>query len=299
MPKVSTPLASTANDLQPACPRQHHDRRLLLRVGGLMGGVFAVAGSLPVWANAERLVIGGSGSAVGGMRLVARAYAALPNARLAIEVLPAIGSRGSLRALADRRIDVALTNFLPPPELPDGTKVLAVEYARSPFFFAVKRGLVSRPLTSAEVAALFSPGARFPGGARARPVLRPGDDVDNELIGRLAPEIAQAMRDAAVRLGMLTAGTDSDAADLIEQTPGAFGATTLAQIVSEQRALEPLLIGNERPSVEALRNGSYGHFKRLVAVTRVPAAAPVQQLLDFLRSANGQAALASGGQLPV
>ena len=39
---------------------------------------------------------------------------------------------------------------------------------------------------------------------------------------------------------MFTAITDQDAADQIERTPGSFGATSYATVVSEKRNIKPL-----------------------------------------------------------
>jgi phosphate transport system substrate-binding protein len=269
-------------------------RRTVL--GGLVTG--GLAASLRVRAEGHRITVGGSGSMVGGMRFVADAFGALHGALPGVVVLPALGSRGGLRALAERRIDVALSNFEPKPEHVNQLPVRWVEYARSPFVLAVHSGSNPGPLTATQVAALFSPGAQLRDGLRARPVLRPGDDVDNELIASMSPLIGEALRSAGSQKGMLTAGTDSDAADLIERTPGAFGAVTLAQIVSEKRPLEPLIIDGRQPSLATLRSGAYPYHKRFVAVTLEGAPPVVSRLLEFLRSREGQQALTASGQLP-
>jgi phosphate transport system substrate-binding protein len=281
------PISSTRSELSVG-------RRTVL-VGLLTGGV---AASHPLRAEGHRVTVGGSGSMVGGMRFVAEAFGAVQGALPAVMVLPALGSRGGLRALAERKIEVALSNFEPKPEHVNQLPVRWVEYARSPFVLAVRSGSNPGPLTSAQVAALFRPGTQLRDGLRARPVLRPGDDVDNELIASMSPLIGEALRSAGSQRGMLTAGTDSDAADLIERTPGAFGAVTLAQIVSEKRPLEPLVIDGRQPSLAALRSGAYPYHKRFVAVTLEGAPAGALRLLEFLRSREGQQALTASGQLP-
>jgi phosphate transport system substrate-binding protein len=267
-----------------------------MALGGLLTG--GLAACLHVRAEDHRVRVGGSGSMVGGMRIVAEAFMAVHGALPAMVVLPALGSRGGLRALAERKIDVALSNSEPRPEQVNQLRVRWVEYARSPFVLAVRSGSNPGPLTAAEMAALFRPGAQLRDGLRARPVLRPGDDVDNELIASMSPLIGEALRSAGSQRGMLTAGTDSDAADLIERTPGAFGAVTLAQIVSEKRPLEPLVIDGRQPSLAALRGGSYPYHKRFVAVALEGAPTVVSRLFEFLRSREGQQALMASGQLP-
>lgn len=253
---------------------------------------------LSAQAAGHKLLVTGTGSAVGGMRAVSLAYLRQVGPETVIDVLPAIGSRGSMRAMADGKIDMALTNFEPQPQHVNGIAVQTVEYARTPFVLAVKQGMGLGPLTAAQVAQWYEPAARLPNGQRARPVLRPGDDVDNLLLAQISPLIGKALQAAGNRPGMLKAGTDSDAADLIEQVPGAFGATTLAQIVSENRNLEPLAIDGRLPSLEGLRDGSYLIYKRLIAVVRQDAPPQTRKLLEFLRTPQGHAALLESGQLP-
>jgi phosphate transport system substrate-binding protein len=254
--------------------------------------------SFPARGKHLRIVASGTGSAVGCMRLVADQIARAA-AHLVVEVMPAVGSRGALRALADGRLDVALSNFAPLPQHVNQVPVVAFEYARTPFVIAVRRGTGLATLDSAELPGLFVPGARFPSGARARPVLRPSDDVDNELLGRFSPGVAEALARASRQPGMLTAGTDSDAADLIEKTEGAFGATTLGQIISERRPLDALVIDGKEPSVDNLRTGQYPHYKRLFAVVRSPVTEPVALFQTFLLGPAGRGTLINCGQLPV
>jgi phosphate transport system substrate-binding protein len=273
-------------------------RRRGLVAGSVLLGWLAMAGP-SARAEEHQVVIGGSGSMVGGMRVLSQAFAARHGAPPAIRVLPAMGSRGGMRALTEKRVDMALSNFQPGARLGDGLRVISVEYARSPFVLAVRAGSSPGPLTSEQVAALYQPGASLTAGLRARPVLRPGDDVDNELIAAMGPAIARALQEAAGRPGMLTAATDSDAADMIEQTPGAFGAVTLAQILTEERKLEPLQIDGRTASIEAIRSGAYGHYKRFFAVVREPATSSVARFLNFLGTPEGRNALAKSGQLPL
>ncbi len=266
--------------------------------------VSALAVARPDWlcswavASQHTLVITGTGSAVGGMRHAAALFARTLGASVQVEVRAAIGSRGALKALADRRIDVALSNFEPLPHHVNHHAVVALEYAHTPFVVAMRSGSGIGPVSSDEVARWYEPDARLPNGRRARPVLRPGDDVDNDLLAQLSPAIGRALAAAALRPGMLKAGTDSDAADLIEQTPGAFGATTLAQIVSERRRLEALVVDGHVAAAVPLRGTRYPVHKRLIAVVREDASAPTRQLLEYLRSPPGQAVLRENGQTP-
>jgi phosphate transport system substrate-binding protein len=97
---------------------------------------------------------------------------------------------------------------------------------------------------------------------------------------------------------MLRAATDTEAADFVEQVPGAFAATTLAQIASERRNLVALRIDGRAPSVEALAAGRYPFYKSLFIIHRVDAHVDVGQFVDFVLSETGQGILAAHGHLP-
>jgi phosphate transport system substrate-binding protein len=226
---------------------------------------------------------------------VASAFAAAQPLAIPIAVLPAIGSRGALRGVREGRLNVALTNLAPEGSAADGLRI--VEYAQTPFVMAVRNDLPVQQLSSAELARLYGDDGRFPDGTRARPVMRPGDDVDNQLIASHSPAVASALRAALERPGMLSAATDSDTADLIEATPGAFGGSTLAQMLSERRRMRALEVDGQPPTVEGLRNGRYRLFKRLYAITRAAPGAEVEAFIRFLLSAPGRAVLGAHGHL--
>ncbi len=263
----------------------------------ISGALWAAGGAAS--ARQPALRVSGTGSAVGAMALVAAAYnRAFPDRR-PLQVLAALGSRGGMRAVAARQLDIALANSGPEQPGAAGPALLrSIEYARTPFVIAVRAGRRPLELSGEQLAALFTPGGRFQDGERARPVMRPGDDVDNQLIGAIAPPVAAALRAALERPGNLNAATDTDAADLIQTTPGAFGGCTLAQIISERRPLEALVIDGRLPTVRALGTGQYPTFKSLFAVWRAEPAPELEAFVDFLRGPAAQALLTELGHLP-
>lgn len=272
-------------------------RAVLGTWGALCGAMFALW--LPNVAEAsDALRVGGTGSGVGGMRLVAEALARQPGAP-AVEVLPAFGSAGGIAALIEGRLDIAVTNRLPNAAESARAGFKAQEYARTPFVMAVHRNLGLQALTGAQFAALYAEGAAvYPNGQRARPVLRLPEEIDSRLVAALVPAAGPPHEAAQARKGMLRAATDAEAAELVEKVPGTFAASTLAQIESERRPLVALTIDGRVPTTAALASGQYPHFKPLYLIVRANANVRTQRFVDFLLSDAGQTVLAAHGHLP-
>ncbi len=255
---------------------------------------------LTTGAVAQSVVrVTGTGSGTGGMRLLTQAFMQA-NPALKVEVLPALGSSGGISALMAGQIELAVSNRPPKPAEIDKLAMLSVEYARTPFVVAVHKDLGVGALTSAQLAALFAEGAAtFPNGKRARPVLRLSDAGDAALLKSFGPAVAAAVDAASQRRGMLNADTDSDAADLVESTSGAFTGSTLALIQSEKRPLVGLVIDGKAPTVAALLDGSYPYFKPLYMIVSPQAGAETKRFAAYLQSAPGRALLRAHGHAPL
>jgi phosphate transport system substrate-binding protein len=250
-------------------------------------------------ASAQAVVrISGTGSGVGGMHLLAKAFmAANPDTK--IEVQPAIGSGGGISALLAGQLEVAVSNRKPKDTELSKQALVSVEYAHTPFVVAVSRDLGINALSATQLAGLYGEGAvSFPNGKRARPVLRLSDTTDTELLKSFAPEVASAVDAAAQRRGMLNANTDSDAADLLERTAGAFGVSTLALIESEKRSLVAVTIDNKVPTVDNLASGAYPYFKALHLIVSPDAGANTKRFAAFVQSSAGKALLRAHGHAP-
>ena len=243
----------------------------------------------------ETVRIGGTGSGTGGMQLLAVAYMkASPGAR--IEVVKAMGSAGGINALIDGRLELAVSNRAPNAAEAARAALTTVEYARTPFIVAVHRDLGITALTSTQLAALYAEGpATFPNGKRARPVLRLSDATDTQLLQSFSPEVARAVDAVMTRRGMLNANTDTEAADLVEKTAGAFAVSTLALVESEKRALVGLSIDGKVPSVANLASGSYPYHKPLFLIAGAAATPATQAFVAYVRSAAGRELLGAAG----
>ena len=133
-------------------------------------------------------------------------------------------------------------------------------------------------------------------GKRIRLVLRPPEDSDIPVLKSMSPAMSAAVDIALRRKGMIMATTDHDAADAIENVPGAFGGTTLSLVLSEKRALRIISLGGIMPSVRTMARRSYPYSKTFFMVTKNNPSAAVRRFIDFVRSPAGAAILAKNGQ---
>ena len=245
-------------------------------------------------ATAAVVRIGGTGSGLGTMQHLVDAFRqAHPQANFVI--VPSLGSGGGIQALRAGAIDVAVISR-PLKEKERGPDITAVEYARTPLVFAMGVPAIAGSLTVPELVSIYG-GERktWPNGRLLRLVLRPESESDTDIIKSVSPEMSQAVTGALARPGMIMALTDKASADRLETIPGAFGATTLAQIVSENRALKPLAIDGVAPSLTMLADAKYRYFKTLFTVTGPKTSRDAHEFTAFVRSAAGREILQNNG----
>lgn len=242
------------------------------------------------------LRIGGTGCALGGMRLLADAFTkAHPDIQIA--VLPSLGSSGGIRAILADKIDVSVSAELPKDPAQAG-RLVAGEYARTPFVFATHRGTSASDVTLEQVAQVYAGTIRaWPDGTRLRLIMRPAVEADTKFLRTLSAEMDKAVEAATMQQDLHVSTTDQDNASALENIRGSLGLITLAQILSEKRHLKPLAIDGLRGTLEALQEGKYPYAKHLFLITKPQPAPAVESFLEFVRSPEGQRILAASGHL--
>lgn len=251
---------------------------------------------LPLTGVAGEVRVGGTGNALGTMRLLGAAFTALhPETRIVI--LDSIGTSGAIKALPKGAIDIGLSSrTLTDEEMRSGLST--VEYARSPTVFAVNASTPVASITLRQVAEIYSGKlTSWPDGSKIRPVMRQqGDDNTRQLRG-LSAEIEQALAVAETREGLTYATNDQDAADKLERTQGGLGVTTIALIRSENRSLHPLAIGGVEPSPENMLAGRYPMIKVFYFVLPRESTSAVREFLAFVKSSPGRRILEQNGHV--
>ena len=266
----------------------------LRRLGpsGLVGLLALLAGSAA--AQVQELKVGGTGAALGTMRRLAQAYTATrPDMR--ITVLPSMGSGGGIKAVLAGAIQIALSSrALSDAEVRAGA--VETEYGRTPLVFATAAASTVAGITSRQLVDWYAGSSeQWPDGSKLRLVLRPVGDSDTEAIKAMSPAMHDAATMAEQRKGMNFALTDQDAATALEKVTGALGLSTLAQIVSEKRALKALVLDGVAPGIEALARERYPLHKRLALVSGPKSPPAAQDFIAFVRSPEGRELLRQTG----
>lgn len=245
-------------------------------------------------AAAEQVKIGGTGSALGSMRLLADEFSA-KHPDVIFSFVPNLGSGGGIAAMAAGAIDLAVTSR-PMKENERRPGITEVEYARTPFVFAVSVKSKITSITRSDLAAIYAGTMpKWPDGTPTRVILRPASDIDTDMMKSLSPEIARAVSDAEKRPGVQISINDQDAAEDLERIPGAIGPSSLALIKSEKRALKALQLDGKEASAQNGASGAYPYYKRLFLVRGSKSPPAVERFCAFVLSPAGRKILADNG----
>jgi phosphate transport system substrate-binding protein len=267
-------------------------RRIIAGWAVAVLAVLLVSG--PRSAVAESIRISGTGGAIATMRILGEAFRNA-NPGIRVDILPGMGSSGSVKAVLAGRLDIGLSGrALSDEERAQG--VMETRYAKTPFVFGVNGAMKMTGLTLEGLAAIYAGERDWENGKRIRLVLRPPEDSDIAVLKSMSPAMNTAVDIALRRKGMIVATTDHDAADAIESVPGAIGGTTLSLLLSEKRALRVISLDGVTPSVRTMDDRSYPYSKTFFMVTKKPPPASVRRFIDFVRSPAGAAILAKNGQ---
>jgi phosphate transport system substrate-binding protein len=237
---------------------------------------------------------GGTGGGTGAMRVLAQEYARIaPNVN--VSIAPSLGSSGGIQALRAGALDLALTGR-PLGEAEKGTSFKTFALGRTPAMFGVQATDSLVELSSAKLIDWLSSASPVSAnGTRVRIVLRPPEDIDTKLVRALGTDVSDAMTTAQNRPGMIVAATDKDAADAIERTAGAFGLTTLGQVLTEQRKIKGIKLNGVEPTPANAANGTYPLVKTLYVSYKEPLAPHVKGFIEFLSSAAARTLLVQYG----
>ncbi len=256
--------------------------------------MFCLGAMVFTHATAATVSIGGTGAAVGTMRLLGKAFEQVQSQH-AVRVFDSLGTTGGVMALRSGRLDIAVTSRNITPAEEEGGLV-ARKYGTTAFIFVSHPDTAPLPLTPERIAEIYTDQfAAWPDGKPLRLVLRPLSDADTRQLGRISPEVEHAVAAAHAREGMIMAVTDIESADQVETTPGAFATSTLAVILSEGRHVTVHPMDGTLPSQESLAKGSYPLVRDLYMFTYRQPSDAAGEFLTFVSSPPGAEILRATG----
>ncbi|MDA8099895.1 MAG: substrate-binding domain-containing protein [Nitrospiraceae bacterium] len=257
--------------------------------------LFLTAGS----AGAQEVItLSGTGTGLGTMkRMIAAFEAATPGIK--VRMLPSVGSTGAIKAVDKGALDIGLNGRPLKPE-ERALNIRVIDYARTPFVFAVNQGVGETNITPDEAVRIYrGEFTAWKSGERVRLVLRPAHEADTLIARAISPELDAAMAVALGREGMMMAATNQECHDMVAHTPGGIGLSSLTQIMTEEHRVKPLSWNGVAPTVGNLKNGTYPLVKILSLISKPDPKPPVRAFLRFIGSPLGRKILESTGNLPI
>lgn len=259
-------------------------------------GILVLLGGKPDMAKADELQIGGTGASTELMKLLGEAFEAAQQ-DVRVQVIPSLGSSGSIAAMIDGALDVAISaRPLRDKEIEQG--MAGRVFARTPY------GLVSSHPEPGDIApenlAEFyrSTSANWSDGVPVRVILRPVKESDTRLLGESFPDMSEAIKAVRSRVDVPVAGTDQENLNMAAEVYGSLVGTSLAQVVTENRKLQFLSINGYAPTVKNLETGHYPYAKRFYLVTPTTPSPIVKRFTAFLMSEAGKSALRKAACIP-
>ncbi len=265
-------------------------------VSSLLISSLIVAALFSAPAFGESITIGGTGSALGTMQIVAGEFMKV-NEGSTVDVLPSLGSGGGIKAVLDGAIDIGLsTRALEDEERARGA--VEIEYGRSPFVFAVSQDNTVTGFKINEIVDIYSGKTlTWPNGMLIRLILRSEREKDTVVMKSISAEMKAAVESALSRKGMIFTTTDQETADRIIEVPGVMSTATLALIISEKRPIRALALDGVKPSIESLGDGSYPLYITFRIVTKKEPSPLARRFIDFVHSETGRSILQKNGHV--
>ncbi len=246
-------------------------------------------------AFAEPLRLGGTGTATEMLSQVGAQFTAASEVK--VDVVHSLGSTGAIRALADGKLDIAVSAR--PLKADESAEDLRqVSILRTVFVLATSHR-EPKGLKAGDLPKIFA--AEKPtwaDGTPIRVILRPRSETDNALLGKLFAGMDQAIETARRHAEIPIAATDQDNVALAERTPGALIGTTLTQLKTEKSMLVTVSLDGIEPTLANFERGVYPFAKNLYFIARTNSSPETQRFVDFLRSPQGVKALRDAAVLP-
>jgi phosphate transport system substrate-binding protein len=259
--------------------------RVLSKIGAWSAGaMLCLCGMLPSVLAGESILVGGNSAGSRLMQVLVDEYRkTTPTAEISV-IDPPLGSQTAIEAIKRGKIQIAVSARGLEGEDRDGNLV-EIEFARTPLVFATRDGVRRGGFSLRQLAGVFAERVtEWDNGAQIRLILRSQFAIETLRIRAMDTEMDVAMTKALARKGMVFAMSDLEAVQMIENTPGSLGPTTLGLLRLLKSDAQVLPINGRTPSVKALADGSYPWFKTIYLIVPKHPGPELQAFVSFLQS---------------
>ena len=259
--------------------------------------LWALANSL-AW-GAEQIVLDGSS----GMLPLAKSLAAAYQRQSSdpqVQIGMGLGTGPRLRALAERKIQVALASHGIKPEDVQKQNLTIIEVAKGAIVFAVNSSVPITNITESQVCDVYSGKIRswqFLGGSDypVAVLTRPPTEVDPEVI-RAKIGCFKELRESETAKVMARGG---DMAKALAETPHALGMTSMTVVEQSEGKVRALTLNGIAPTAENAKSGRYFLTRDFLFVIKGQPTGPVKRFLDFVLSPEGDRVIQANGAVPL
>lgn len=250
-------------------------------------------------ASGGKMIFAGSGVNLAITRLLVDAFIK-ERPQIAIEIPGSIGTRGAIKAVADKAITLGLVSR----SLKEEEKLLGiteVPYAQVAIVIAAHPRVTDENITTGELIAIIDGKKnRWQNGSEIIVQVREKSDSGFLVLENSIPGFKEAYVKSHEAKRWTVYFTDQDANQALVSTPFAIGVTDLGMISTEQLPVKALKLNGVAPDPENLRSGSYPLSRQLSFVynkENLPEEA--KSFMYFVFSDIGRNILQANGYLPV
>lgn len=252
-----------------------------------MGGLLAAPSILR--ASTRMIRVGGTGAALGGMKLLGEMLLTQGSGP-GVTLVPDLGTIGGIRGVAAGMLDLSVA-ARPPNAEEIAQGLMGRHYASTPLVFATHAETGVSHISHDDAVAMIGGTRRsWPDDTPVRVSRRPERDGDTRILAELSPAMKTAVAALMRRPGLATASSDHDQAAALESARGSFGVIALSLLRTERRPLTVLPLDACAPDAP-----EWPMHKPLHAVSRAVASPTVQAFLDHLAGAQAAALLSPLG----
>jgi phosphate transport system substrate-binding protein len=263
--------------------------------GGASTTAPAVKPALPAEPK-EIFSLAGSGGNIPVTVKLAQAYHAKTGIR--IEIPGSIGSDGAINAVKAGELELGLISRpLTADELTAGLK--EIPYARIAVVFAGHRDADDSDFSSQEILAILA-GSKtaWAHGSKIFVFIRQSGDSSNLIMNSVIPGYKEVLAEAVEKRRWQIFYRDSDMAEALSKTRGAFGLTNMTEIAKADSQIKPLALDGVTPTTDNIINGSYKPVITLAFVYKGQLDGRAAKFVDFVISDEGRHILTEWGAIP-